>query len=225
MSAVTQPVTRPEGRTPSTAYAIVHWRGTLVRLVAAPILPSVQRSTPKLVTALSARTSARARLNLDYAEYGAGRKTQAAMAASALVPGPAWVPPGAPAWLAWESLDAALDALAAGLVAEAQAAGMTLHTRWRIQAVEAAGRFLDAREGPNRPALLAGPGSVEQTQRMAGRIAAAGLLAGVLAHGGRVVVFRTEAITLLALGDGFDVTATADGDAVARRIILGKRKG
>jgi hypothetical protein len=59
---------------------------------------------------------------------------------------------------------------------------------------------------------------------MATRIASAGLMAGVLVEGNKVVAYQHAAIRLRPLGDGYRMVVSSSGEATATRIIL-DRKG
>lgn len=187
MSAAVDALARPAGQVRSIRYTATTWQGEVVRMIAAVPRPMRGMSVPQAVDALALATSARVRLRLEEAPRGDGRWIRSAMAASAFVPGGGpWAPEGVPAWFGFIDLGGAVAACAAGLLSVVWSAGVaTLSTRWRVQRAGVSGRFLDARSGPDRPALWAGPGSVGRTQAMATRIAAAGLLAGVIAEGGR----------------------------------------
>ncbi len=201
----------------------VEWSGVAYRMVAVPAVASRARSVSQVVVALSAMSSPRARLGLTETPHGHARIVEAAMAAAAFIPGLPWVADGVPAWIAFAHPGDALAATAAGLHAQVLAAGMAeIRGLWRVQPADVRGRFLDAREARDRPALLAGPEAAPLSRRMGGRIAAAGRLDGVLAADGRIVVFRAAAIRVHPLGAAYDLVVARGGEATARRIIIGK---
>lgn len=227
-AAVDDVVARSAARSKALDYLPVAWSGEVVRLGASAMV----RSPPgeyraQAVSMLSLLTSARVRLRLDEAPRGDQRHVASAMAAAAFVKsGGHWMPPGVPAWVGHLDLHAALASVAEGLVAECRAAGLpSLTTRWRAQGARVEGQFLDARGRVDRPALYGRPENRLTSHTLARRIALLAKMSGVLVEGGRVVVFRADAIRLHPLGDGFDLTVTACGEAVARRVIIGTREG
>lgn len=223
MSASAPALDRP---TPARAAAlpVIEWRGVLFSMSAAAPMPTRGLSAPEAVDVLRAFTAPRARIAAPEVPHGPRRRMQAQMCASGLIDGRAWAPPGIPAWIAHPSAEAAMRAYAAGLLAECRAAGMdSLRVVVRAQSAEVAGLFLDARSGPDRPALFDEPGAIGATHRIAARIPAARAMSGVLIEGGRIAVYRLDAIALRPLGASYEIIAHADGQAIARRI--GQRGG
>lgn len=206
------------------AYPLVEWAGVAFSMSCAAPIPSPGASVPPAIDALRAFTAPRARIGVPEVPHGPVRRMQAQMCASALIPGRAWAPPGVAAWIAYGSAHEAMAGFAAGLLGECRAAGMeALRVVVRAQSAEIDGLFLDARAGDGRPALFDGPDAIGATHRIAARIAAARAMSGVLLEGGRIAIYRLDAVRLRPLGPSYEIIAHADGQAIARRI--GQRGG
>lgn len=219
-------IARPPAAKPASA-TITHrptqWAGEVYRLIAIPTVAGPAKSTPQAVVQLAALSAARVRLGLPDLGHGHQRTIAAGMAAAAFVSGLPWVPDHTPAWIAHTDPEAALRALAEGLRGQCIAAGLpVLRGRWRIMPAGVAGRFLDAREGPSQPALFPGPEGLKPSRRMAGNVVRAGLIDGVLAADGLVVIYRAAAITHRQLGAAYDLVVHASGEATAKRVVIGK---
>lgn len=213
----------PPAPVPGRGWPPVQWSGVAFSVTAAAPMRQRGVSAPQAVDALRAFTAPRARIDAPDVPHGPERRMLAQMAASSLIPGRAWAPSNIPSWIGYPSAGEALEAYAAGLLAECRAAGMeALAGVCRVQSAEVAGLFLDARAAPGRLALLADPASVGMTHRVGARIAAAPRMAGVLAADGTVAVYRLAAIRLRPLGHTYEIVVRADGEAVARRITAGR---